>query len=205
VSTFKHWTIRYIYNRVIYAVYKKLYPDHPWLTQMSIKILDSWLKPSDMGFEWGCGRSTLWFAKRVYHLTSIEHDKMWFSRIKATLAASQIKNVELLFRNRSGGKHSEYVRSINFISNNSLDFVLVDGRMRAYCMAEALDKIRPGGLLILDNAEKYMPSSSCAPGARTDPEFFKSTDFLPKLHKWRSIWTSNGIWDTVLWVKPSGK
>lgn len=204
MRSFKHWTPRYVYNRIMYSVYNKLHPEHPWLTQNSIEILDSWLKPSDIGFEWGCGRSTLWFAKKVAHLTSIEHDEAWFSRVKASLANNQFQNVELLLRNRTGGQNSEYVQAISCMAENSLDFVLVDGRMRIFCMSAAPEKIRPGGLLVLDNAEQYMPSSSCAPGSRTEPEFFESSDIVARLTSWRTIWTSNGIWDTVLWVKPVG-
>jgi len=204
MRSFKHWTPRYVYNRILYSVYNKLHPDHPWLTQTSIQILASWLKPSDIGFEWGCGRSTRYFSKKVAHLTSVEHDETWFFRVKASLAANPVQNVELLLRSRTGDQNSEYVQAINCMAENSLDFVLVDGRMRIFCVSVALEKIRPGGLLVLDNAENYMPSSSCAPGSRTEPELFKAADILERLATWRTIWTSNGIWDTVLWVKPVG-
>ena len=188
-------------HRIIYSLYNKLHPDHPWLTQTSIQIFGSWLKPNDIGFEWGCGRSTLWFAKKVGHLISIEHDEIWFSLVKESLFTKQVQNVELLLRSRSGGENSEYVQAIGRTADNSLDFVLVDGRIRIFCVRAALVKIRPGGLLALDNAEAYMPSSSYSPGARTAPEFVESTDIVRKLTKWRSIWTSNGISDTAIWIK----
>ena len=94
MRSLKHWTPRYIYNRVVYAVYTRMHPEHPWLTAASIQFLDSWLRHSDIGFEWGCGRSTLWFSKRVAHLTSVEHNEDWFNRTKDALATNKIENVK---------------------------------------------------------------------------------------------------------------
>jgi hypothetical protein len=47
-----------------------MHPDVPWLTRQAVEILEDWLKPGYVGLEWGSGRSTLWFARRVSHLTS---------------------------------------------------------------------------------------------------------------------------------------
>ena len=27
-------------------------------------------------------------------------------------------------------------------------------------------------------------------------------EFLDKVAAWRCIWTTNGVWDTVIWIKP---
>ena len=76
---FRHLTPRYIWNRTALIVYERANPGQPWLTPDMIKILDSWLCPADVGLEFGSGRSTSWFAARVKHLTSVEHNPEWYS------------------------------------------------------------------------------------------------------------------------------
>jgi len=83
MKKYKHWTPRYIAARMNEMLYQKRYPDHPWLTQMAVKILESWLKPNDVGAEFGSGRSTVWFAKRVPSLISVENDPNWYNRVSA--------------------------------------------------------------------------------------------------------------------------
>ena len=59
-----------------------------------------------------------------------------------------------------------YVQVVKRFEKNSLDFVLVDGMYRdAY--ANWFVRIRPGGLLIIDNANWYLPSNSGSPNSRT--------------------------------------
>lgn len=77
MRTFRHWTPRYVKNRIGVFYYQKIQPDQSWLTRSANEILNSWLTKSDIGLEFGSGRSTLWFAKRMAYLTSVEHDPVW--------------------------------------------------------------------------------------------------------------------------------
>lgn len=72
---------RYVVNRSRLAWYEYRCPELPWLTPQANAILTEWLKPSDIGFEWGSGRSTMWLATKVNRLTSVEHDKHWAERV----------------------------------------------------------------------------------------------------------------------------
>jgi hypothetical protein len=65
---FAHWTPRYVKNRLALMAYERFNPEQPWLTRNMIEILENWLKPTDVGLEFGSGRSTTWFARRVRHL-----------------------------------------------------------------------------------------------------------------------------------------
>ncbi|MCK5642361.1 MAG: hypothetical protein KAJ19_16255 [Gammaproteobacteria bacterium] len=67
--------LSYLCPRCLYALLRRqiwirMHPDVPWLTRQAVEILEDWLKPGYVGLEWGSGRSTLWFARRVSHLTS---------------------------------------------------------------------------------------------------------------------------------------
>jgi predicted O-methyltransferase YrrM len=186
--------------------YQKNHPNHPWLTPQAINLIETWLRPSDVGFEWGSGRSTLWFSKRVFHLTSIEHNSSWYEKVLQSLVHAKVENVDIQLRALDGGAKSDYILAIKQIPNEDLDFVLVDGRQRDLCILAALPKIRPGGLLILDNAERYIPKKAL----KRDEATLNKTKVTPiteweiileRLSSWRTIRTTNGIWDTVFWVK----
>lgn len=203
MRSFKHWSPRYIRDRVAVWFYQQKNPNAPWLTADSIRMLDSWLRPSDRGFEWGAGRSTLWFAERVSYLTSVEHNKQWYEQTKAELVVKGAKNVNLIFAPIEGKDQSTYVKSICDIKDASLDFVLIDGRLRSHCALAAIPKICSGGILIIDNINLYVPSNSRAPDSRSlldGPKDNCWATLQAILRNYRCVWSCNGIFDTAIYV-----
>lgn len=208
--SFRHWRPRYIIDRLRLMLDEHIYTDYPWLCAVAVRILDSWLKPTDKGLEWGSGRSTLWFAMRVAYLISVEHDHKWATTVEKELACRGIINkVEYRFSpdGKEGIKDCNYVNVIKEINPGSLDFCLIDGICRDHCALASLDVLKPGGILILDNAEIYLPrkSKSRAPKSRATEDGFASMqweEFSNRVANWRNIWITNGIWDTALWIKP---
>lgn len=210
MRSFRHWTGKYLLNRIRDILYQKRYPHHPWLTPCAISVLSSYLRPSDVGLEWGSGRSTIWLARRVARLTSTEHDPLWFRRIAGQLKKYGMTNVRYLHREAKDGNRPEcdspYVRVANMFHRESLDFVLVDGKARSACALAALEKLRPGAVLILDNANWYLPCRSHSPNSRTEHDGPASEQwgrFLERVALWRRIWTSNGVTDTAMFLKPA--
>ena len=201
---FGHWTPHYIVNRTRVWQYEKQHPDAPWLTRHAVNFLSQWLKPTDVGFEWGSGRSTLWFCKRVQRLTSIEHNSAWFEIVQEQLHERQTENVQHKLLGMQNGADSPYVRSIDEVENASLDFVLVNGRLRAYCVLAALEKLRPGGLLVVNNIDLYYArdASSAAIKYREGETEAAWKSVKECIGKWRMYWTSNGIFDTALFWRP---
>jgi hypothetical protein len=205
MRSFRHWTARYLFHRVVDIVYRRSHPDHPWLTPNAISILEAWLQTTDVGFEWGGGRSTFWFGRRVRHLTSIEHDPVWYRKLLGSLAEAKIENVDFQLRSLEGAEKSDYLLAMVRVPAESLDFVLVDGRLRHLCVHEALPKLKPGGLLILDNADSYMPRNLRSGKHRLKGEALPPpcwVTVLERFSSWRTIRTTNGLWETRFWVKP---
>jgi hypothetical protein len=196
-----HWTPRYIVNRIALALYEKQNPKHPWLTRSAISILSSCLKKSDIGLEWGSGRSTAWFATRIKYLISVEDTFEWYQKVKESLDDLQVDNVEYLFKDNEAA----YVGVVDSLQDNSLDFVLVDGRdYRAACAVRAAGKLKVGGLLVVDNANWFLPCSSHSPNSRTcqtGPASIEWQHFLALVDNWRMIWTSNGVTDTAIFIR----
>lgn len=207
MRSFRHWTPRYIKDRMSVIYYRKIYPDRPWLTPVTNTILDSFLRKTDLGLEFGSGHSTLWFAKRIRHLTSVEHNEIWFKKVDQMLKDNRYENVDYYFapKEEGNGARSAYVGHVERFGVNSLDFVLVDGIYRDFCALNVLDRIRPGGILVIDNVNKYLPSDSRAPNSRTHkdgPQGEIWAEVYQKLSNWRTIWTSTGVWDTAIYFRP---
>ena len=97
LKRFCHLTPRYVWNRLKAALHERWSPDLPWLTCDAVFILSTMLRPSDVGLEWGSGRSTIWLAERVKRLTSMEHDPGWHEMVSHGLAEAGISNVEYVF------------------------------------------------------------------------------------------------------------
>ncbi len=209
MKSFRHCTLRYALDRISEIIYQKRYPDCPWLTKMANIMLDSMLKETDIGLEFGSGRSTIWFARRIAFLTSIEHNISWYNKINEIIKKNNIKNVELIYfseqLNNIDDKYNNYIKAIDCFSNNSLDFALIDGIFRSACSLAAISKIRPGGFLIIDNINWYLPSNSRSPNSRTltdGPGSKEWTAVCNAVKKWRCIWTSSGVTDTAFFIKP---
>src|SRR5258705_6754658 len=205
---FGHWTPRYVLNRVRWFFYERRNMDKPWLTQRSIELLSELLLPSDVGIEWGSGRSTTWFARRLKHLTSIEDNKEWYDIVSKRLAEEKLTNVSYHHAPPPGAddnaRRSEYVTLCSSIADSSLGFALVDGSAREYCAEAVIPKIAPGGLLVVDNANWFFDHPTHSPTSRVGqgPQNERWAAVGRTLSNWRMIWTTQGVSDTGIWIQP---
>ncbi|MEH1907098.1 MAG: hypothetical protein V7L05_25845 [Nostoc sp.] len=196
-----HLSPKYIYNRLCLAMYEKQNPDHPWLTKDAIAILDSFFKKTDIGLEWGSGRSTIWSASRVQHLVSMENNPDWHNTVKEKLSQKKLSNTDCYLETEK----DSYVGVVDKFQDKSLDFSLVDGHLwRSTCAVRVVDKIKTGGAIIVDNVNWFLPSNSHSPNSRTyqtGPASDEWQQFLELVKNWRVIWTSNGVFDTAFFIK----
>jgi predicted O-methyltransferase YrrM len=204
-----HLTPRYLVNRARQLLYERSHHDDPWLTPAAIRLLTGLLCPADLGAEFGSGRSTLWFAARVAALTSVEHDARWHEEVTARLKDRGLANVAYVLapedQPMERGGDSAYARTALGFPDATLDFALVDGHYRDYSAKFVMPKIRPGGMLIIDNVNWYLPCRSKAPNSRTTalgPATPVWAEVGQELAEWRTIWTSSGVWDTAIFIKP---
>lgn len=199
--SFKHWNLQYLWNRLRDKIRIKLHPQDPWLTPDAVKLLDDVLSKDMRGLEFGSGNSTTWFAQRLSRLTSVEHAPAWYANVTRKLADTGLNNVDYLLREQAG----EYVAVADIFVDNSLNFALVDGIERGKCVLASLLKIKPGGMLVIDDVHRYLPSKSRAPLARKpddDPADEDWAQFMAETMNWEFVWTTNGIKDTVIYYKP---
>jgi SAM-dependent methyltransferase len=190
-------------------LYRLDHPGRPWLTPAANEILSGYLKGSDIGLEFGSGRGTIWFSKRVKHITSVEHNRDWYKTVKQMLREESLSNVTYHHlpkdKDVKDGGESRYVNIVEDIETESIDFVLVDGVYRDFCAQKALRVLRPGCVLIIDDVNRYLPSTSFSPNSRTfeqGPDGPIWEEVCRSIGEWRSIWTSSGVSDTAFFFKP---
>ncbi len=201
-----HWSPRYLRDRVAWEIYQRRHPDEPWLTPEAVNILSTLLVESDRGLEWGSGRSTCWLARRLAHLTSVEHDREWHGRVTAMIGDKGLRNVAYRLEQHPGGQDASagpYIDVVDQFEPGSLDFALVDGESRVFCALRVLDKLAAGGVLVIDNANWYLDHPTHSPSSRVGlgPLNKHWAELAMKLRGWRHIWTSSGVTDTAIWIK----
>lgn len=203
-----HLTPRYIADRLRLMAFEKAHPDLPWLTPDMVQILQTWLKPTDQALEWGSGRSTRWFATRVNHIISVEHNAEWYRRVLEQLESAGLDDsTDLRHVDISRQAEDAYISVVEGVDDKYLDFCLVDGLQRDRCALAALPKLRSGGTIVVDDVHRYLPSPTptTTPDARTTKEGAATAQwaqFQEQVSQWRSIWTSSGVTDTAMWIKP---
>ena len=125
----------------------------PWVTYSFIDFIKERIAKTQHIFEYGSGSSTIFYAERAGKVTSVEHDKGWFDKVKGTSPV----NAEMIFceLHRDG----EYARKAMLL-DKKFDIIIVDGRDRVNCCKYSLEALSPDGVIILDDSERevYQPA-----------------------------------------------
>jgi len=122
----------------------------PWITYPAFEYLDQFDLKDKSVFEWGSGNSSLYFSSKCKKITSVETDKTWFDRMKN----KSTKNLELVLREIDMAAKSIHEFDGNF------DLILIDSTSNRYeCAIEASLKLKPGGLIILDNSDRHLKAA----------------------------------------------
>ena len=207
--TFHHLTLRYIFDRLVEKSYRRTHPNTPWLAPAAIDFLTGYLQASDDMLEFGSGRSTLWFARRVHHVSSVEHNPEWYTKISGKISDFSITNISYFLHPKQEdsipASESEYVKTTAIFKPATLDVLLVDGIYRAQCVLKSLPMLKSGGILVIDNVNRYLPSLSIAPNSRSPkqgPIDEEWQEVLDLIRSWRFFWSSNGVSDTAIYFKP---
>ncbi|SEQ84810.1 class I SAM-dependent methyltransferase [Pedobacter rhizosphaerae] len=125
----------------------------PWVTYSFIDFIRERINKEQDIFEYGSGSSTIFYAERAKSVTSVEHDKGWFDRVKNTSPG----NAEMIFCQLE--KDGEYAQKAKLL-NRKFDIIIVDGRDRVNCCKHSIDALSSHGVLVLDDSERevYEPA-----------------------------------------------
>lgn len=164
----------------------------PWLTYDTIDFITSRLTGPVRVFEYGSGGSTLFWSRFDVMCVSVEHDPEWFTLVRERLAGNHLKGAaQVDYRliepecgvttsgdiadptcylsddaNVRGCTFRAYASQIDSFPDGYFDLVLVDGRARPACIMHGAPKVRPGGMLVLDNADRAYYTAQTQPYLR---------------------------------------
>lgn len=156
-----------------------LHPSYTLFTPDATRFLHRYLKPDMRVFEWGAGRSTLFFTRHKITLTSIEHDPVWHQKISRY--AHDRLDLQLIT------ELPAYIAAIEHYPDKFFDVVVVDGREREACLIAAIPKVKPGGKLFLDDSQR---------------ERYLSTMAEVEQQGWVTTHFPYGFNRTTMWTKP---
>lgn len=111
------------------------YPCYEYLNSLNLK--------GKRVFEYGCGYSTIWWKNQDAITSGVESDPKWWN-----LVSSQVEGVELQTHKQS------YIDSI-LQYDEKFDFIIIDGKFRSECVANALTMLSDDGMIILDNSDFF--------------------------------------------------
>lgn len=106
----------------------------PWYTRPCLEWLDTIDLKDKLVFEYGCGYSTLWYKSRNAEVYGVDDNERW-----ALLSGSSLQISAY-----------EYIHDLTDYGTR-FDIIIVDGILRDQCAVEAMNHLKSGGYLIIDN------------------------------------------------------
>lgn len=117
----------------------------PWYTYPAVEYVSSLDFSGKDILEWGCGNSTLFWAARARSVTSIEDNEGWHSEVSKSLPS----NAQVLLRK----DEDSYLDTTSLA--DGYDVVIIDGKYRRRCAERVPALLKPGGMVVLDNADRH--------------------------------------------------
>lgn len=164
---YRHWLQSLL---AIYDIDALIRLDVPWWTYDAIGKVEDFLasRPGARVFEWGSGASTVWLAKRAASVISIDHDAPWVEFSAPRLAELGNATVELApadtlpdadlryLSGKPGYKGVTFRHYVEAIDRHEgrFDLIVIDGRARTACLAAAIGRLAPGGMIVFDNSHR---------------------------------------------------
>jgi hypothetical protein len=144
----------------------------PWMTYPAIEFLKKNLTKNHEVFEFGCGASTLFFAKIVKKVTGLETNKKWLEILDVML--NETKDLKKQFSNstheilrfaQDDNLKVEITLMEDGLTNNSyenfpkncgqkFDLIIIDSLKRFDCAKNVIEALKQDGAIILDDSER---------------------------------------------------
>ena len=122
----------------------------PWYTYPAIEYLSQFDYHDKKFFEYGCGYSSLFWAKRAKQVVSIEDNPRWFEKWQKEFSKP---NLQIRWRDEG-----EIYENAIFEDDTKYDVIVIDGKRRAQCAKAAIQALNDGGIIILDDSDRINTS-----------------------------------------------
>lgn len=135
-----------------------------WINYNSIDHLKKFVNKNKIVLEYGSGASSVWFSKRCKKLISIEHDELFYSKLKKIKKKNNLKFKYFLTKpqNKIDKYNSKRIKNYSFknyiFKPNALgikfDIIFIDGRSRIECLKNSLNLLKKRGVIVFDNSDR---------------------------------------------------
>lgn len=121
----------------------------PWYTYPAIEYVKQLDFSEREVFEYGSGNSTIFWSKLAQRVVSIENNQKWYETVQKKVQSNvEVKLIE---------NDVSYIQEIS--NHNSFDVIVIDGVHRFECAKASIDKLKPGGMIILDNSDWHVKTA----------------------------------------------
>lgn len=119
----------------------------PWWTGGAIEFVETFLRETKNArvFEYGTGMSSRWLAERCSYYVGVEDNREWHERVNGMLSDLPHANVDL----RKGLAYTNCIKDCDDL----FDLVVIDGVNRRDTIVAAMPKLRPFGIMVVDDAQ----------------------------------------------------
>ncbi len=124
----------------------------PWMNYAFIAFIKERLNPQMVLLEFGAGYSSIFWAKHVKQVFSVEHDPFFVNKLKNDLP----QNVTLYSADeKSNSPYYQYAKVISEQQQGlRFDVIVIDGIERINCALHSVDYLTPTGVLIFDDSHR---------------------------------------------------
>ncbi len=120
----------------------------PWYCYSAVFFLKERLKTDMSIFEYGSGFSTIFYAKKVNSVISVETSEICKNWLCEHLEKMQIKNVEVFLEN------PDYFPTAIGKFDKKFDLIVIDSIKRNECAKSCISKLSANGVVLLDNCDR---------------------------------------------------
>lgn len=172
----------------------------PWFSYGAIDFLAKLVRPEHTVFEYGSGGSSVFFARRARTVHSVENDPAWHAVVTERARKLGLPNLRCELHAFGDAEAARYADLPYFraLEGKQFDIIIVDGfcgfttgpygALRPHCFKLALQSVRPGGIIVVDDYWMYPEFARQAPGAKLT--VFESTG------PWRYGVTSTAVFQS---------
>lgn len=119
----------------------------PWYTYPAIEYLNNFDFTQCDVFEFGSGNSSLYWSSRSKSVVSVEDNQAWYEIVNK----NKRNNQTLIHRSNETG----YISALTE-RDSHFDIIVIDGNHRVSCTIAAMKKIKPDGMVLLDNSDRVI-------------------------------------------------
>ncbi len=133
----------------------------PWMHKGVVTMLEQKINVNTKILEFGSGNSTVFFSNLTENLYSVEHNDEWYNKIKPQLN-NKVKYILSKVDYKSLPSKDDTFYNCNTIEellntnipDEYFDIIIVDGIHRVNCARSSINKLKKGGILILDDSNR---------------------------------------------------